>query len=290
MKLSKSKSHYGNNIPTLTEIHPANQSQSRPRVVLLLVLLSIVTALLTVISNVFAPIIDLGSDYHLSKDRYRATQQQTIEDPYNRKIRVLEHREEHVEDSDYEYDDYEYFDEDANIDADEESDDEDDLSYNEYDWSEEQIDEMERYYKRYLEVFYEKHGYGYEPEDIEVVYTEYLKFKEQKAQERLEMEQENEQAQPEPQEPEGTSSLESYEVQVTQYPDSTIVKHDPYYLEMEWEDFNEVGGDHFASNNCTETLTIGSVPTTIVVVDRSSIKDDSMGQQPLSGRGQVYNV
>jgi hypothetical protein len=44
--------------------------------------------------------------------------------------------------------------------------------------SPEQIEEMDRYYKRYLEVFYEKHGYEYEPEDKEVVYTEYLAFRE----------------------------------------------------------------------------------------------------------------
>lgn len=287
MKQSKSnsKSHYGKNIPALTKIDAENQSQSRPRVVLLLILLSALTALVTV-ANVFTPVpsIDLGSDYDLStKDRYGAT---TIDDPYNRKIRVLDNREEHEEDS--EYDDYEYFDEDADIDADEESVDEDDESYYEYDWSEEQIEEMERYYQRYLEVFYAQHGYDYEPDDIEFVYTEYLKFKEQKAQERLEMEKENEQATQ--RETEETSSLESFEVKATQYPDNTIVKHDPYYLEMEWEDFNEVGGDHFSSNNYTETLAIGAVPTTIVIVDRSSMKGDSMVQQPLSGRGQVYSV
>jgi len=316
---SKSKSHYRSEISALvgTEIDPANRSQSRPRVGgLLLVLASVLTALVTV-ANVFAPSPSIGvgfgidNDYSMPSDKYAA--QQKIDDPYNRTILVLEHREEREEDSDY--DEYVYYDEDADIETeeeiDDEADDEDDESYYENDWSDEQIEEMERYYERYLEVFYEKHGYGYEPEDIEVVYTEYLKFKEQKAEERLEREKQSHSeqvqiVQSKPQEPhsttndaeedvetnknEGESSLESYEVRPTQYPDNTIIKHDPYYLEMEWEDFNEVGGDHFASNNYTETLSAVSISTTIVVVDRSSMKDDSTVQQPLSGRGQVYAV
>lgn len=50
-------------------------------------------------------------------------------------------------------------------------------------WTPEQMGEMEGYYKRYLEVFYQTHGYDYEPEDKEVVYAEYLAFRERKAKE-----------------------------------------------------------------------------------------------------------
>lgn len=305
MKISTSKTHYGNDIIALiereSETGPVNRSQSRPRIVLLLGLISILI-LLVMIANAFAPAahISIGSEYTLSK----VVSQQTIEGPYNRNIHIVEYQDYSEEDEEYQ-DDYE-------------EDEENDTDNNSHDdnfkkeWSKDQIEEMKRYYKRYLEVFFEKNGHGHEPEDMEFVYSEYLKFKERKARQRSEKEKQKEQPRiirsssisqenhstttdaeedVEEDQHDGTRSLDSYEIRPSQYPDNTIVKQDPYYLEMEWEDFNEVGGDNFgSSNNYTATLTIDSVSNTVVVVDRASINDDSPTQQPLSGRGRMYAV
>lgn len=303
MKSDSKISGYGDDITAVveTEVGKVNRPRSRPRIALLLTLVSIL-ALLVVIATAFAPPSShfiVSGDCDASKEQCVA--QQILDGPYSRKIIVLEHQENYDEDE-------EFFSEDH-----EENDDIDSEDFSN-DWSDEQIEEMERYYKRYLEVFLETHGDDYEPEAMEVVYTEYLAFKERKIRERDEKAKQKMQDQMIEATPQGyrtgakdvedpsendqndrTSSFESSEFRPSRYPDNTIIKQDPYYLEMEWEDFNEVGGDHFSSsNNYTETLTTGSVPNTIVVVvdvDGASVKDRPTLQQSLSGRGgRVYTV
>lgn len=306
MKSDSKISGYGDDITAVveTEVGEVNRPRSRPRIALLFALVSVL-ALLVVIATAFEPPSHfiVSGDCDASKEQ-RVTQQ-TLDGPYSRKIIVLEHEENYDEDE-------ESFPEDH-----EENDDIDSEDFSN-DWSDIQIEEMERYYERYLEVFLETHGDDYEPEAMEVVYTEYLAFKERKIRERDEKkakEKEKMQGQMIEATPQGyrigakdvedhsendqndrTSSFESSEFRPSRYPDNTIIKQDPYYLEMEWEDFNEVGGDHFSSsNNYTETLTTGSVQNTIAVVvdvdvDGASVKDRPAMQQSLSGRGRVYTV
>ena len=308
MKLSSSKSHNGDDITALveTEIGPVNRSQSRPRIVFLFVLISVL-ALLVVIANAFVPTsqFSVSSDCNTSKEK--CLSQQSIDDPYNREIIVLDYQEGYDEDEKYLPQDQEES-EDSHTDNNNNN---NNNNNNLEDWSNEQIDEMKRYYKRYLEVFFEKHGDEYEPEDMEVVYVEYLVFKERKIRQRDEKAKQKKKDQiieltsqgyhsgtkeiendVQKDQNDGASSLASSEIRPTQHHDDTIIiKQDPYYLEMEWEDFNEVGGDQFGpSNNYTETLATGFVPNTVVVVDPASVKDDPTLQQPLSGRGQVHTI
>lgn len=159
-------------------------------------------------------------------------------------------------------------------------------------WSQQQIEEMDKYYRRYLEVFYEKNGKGYVPEDKETVYTEYLAFLDRKAKARDKQKQtvhsENvETESPTQDEPKKdvqeevhddnkTSTVESHKFQSSPVRDNAILKHDPYYLGMDWEDFDEVGGDLFSlSNNYTETMTTAPTPTTLIVVGGRTYSSDA---------------
>jgi hypothetical protein len=183
-----------------------------------------------------------------------------------------------------------------------------DFHHNE--WSQEQIKEIERYYIQYLEVFHEKYGDKYIPEDKEVVYTEYLAFRERKAKARTEQKRtdqtknivtkssrENDLVK-HTQDDHGNGSFtcESHIHNASSAPDSFINKHDPYYLEMDWTDFNEAGGDLYSpSNNSTKYVATSSTPSkaaaaAVVVVERTYVDDTSTIQHPLSGRGKTLNL
>jgi len=175
---------------------------------------------------------------------------------------------------------------------------EDEYSYR-YEWSQEQIEEMDRYHERYLEVFLEKHGDQYEPEDKEVVYTEYLAFKERKAKARAEKKQADQakvietEKEHEGDHKDKTISVESHTVHSSSIPNHVVIKHDPYYLEIDWADFNEVGGDLYSSsNNYTETMTtVTSAPATSTVVRKIFAADAiSTIHQQLSGRGKPIQL
>lgn len=127
------------------------------------------------------------------------------------------------------------------------------------DWTKEQLDEMERYYKRYLNVFVEAHGDQYQPESKEVVYAEYLKFLDQKAKGKADKETTAKAR------PIQDNSLKQGDVKGPSdlpHNASTMTVHDPIYLEMDWKEFNELGGDRPKQSNRTYTETVRTQTTT----------------------------
>lgn len=154
--------------------------------------------------------------------------------------------------NDLNYDNYEYY--------------EDEI---EYQWTEEEVQEMEKLYERYSQVFDEKFGMDatgeMKKDSKELVYTRYLEFKERKEQlSREELQRRNS-----GNESEGGihddlhSERNEDEIVFTgssaSAPDNVIVEVDPYFLESEWAEFNEVGGAG-ARNNTRIRL----VPSTLV--------------------------
>lgn len=152
-------------------------------------------------------------------------------------------------------------------------------------WTPEQLEEMNRYYKRYLEVFFEKHGDEYEPEPKEVVYTEYLAFKERKHREHRERkaaeqqkraaEQQRQQQlqQQQQQRDDREAQAEENRNETMDAPSSPIADHimikpTPYDLEMDVapDDLDQVEQELYysASNNATFSI-VATTPTTIVV-------------------------
>jgi hypothetical protein len=165
------------------------------------------------------------------------------------------------------YEDYEYY--------------EDEI---EYEWTEEQVKEMEKLYERYSQVFDEKFGIDaageLEKDSKELVYTRFLEFKERKEQLSREELQRGSSTLPEENdgnetktenESEGDMNDDLYternedEIVFTgssaSAPDNLIVEVDPYFLESEWAEFNEVGGARTKNNT-----RIRLVPSTVVGV------------------------
>lgn len=127
------------------------------------------------------------------------------------------------------------------------------------DWTEEQLDEMERYYKRYLNVFVETHGDQYQPESKEVVYAEYLKFLDQKAKGKADKKTSAQTRPVQSEKPPRENSLNQGDVEGPSdvpHNASTTTMHDPIYLETDWEEFNELGGDRLKQANRTYTETV----------------------------------
>ena len=174
--------------------HPMKQSQrKRSRIVLLLALV-LVLATLVLLANTFAPTIDAGYSNTFEttsafreqrssfsrKDDKRKQRPRQFEDRYHREIIVMEYSDVVQEkESNTNVDQHE--EKELEVDHRDEKEVVDDR-HNET----EQRDEMEKYYKRYLEIFYEKHGHGYVPEDKELVYSEYLAYQKRKRREHSE--------------------------------------------------------------------------------------------------------
>ena len=158
-------------------------------------------------------------------------------------------------------------------------------------WTPEQIQEMEGYYKRYLEVFHKTHGYDYEPESMEVVYTEYLKFREHKAKEYYEKEaledykqkeaaEEEQQARELAQE-EKDSEQEEAQAEIVQLfqnetttkternivADQIMVKPVPFELEISLKEQQQEQEEGQLYKNATEPMAtrIVATPTTIAI-------------------------
>lgn len=171
-------------------------------------------------------------------------------------------------------------------------------------WSEEQIEEMKRYYKRYLEVFLKTHGDMYEPEDKEVVYTEYLSYRERKAKEKAEKEHatrqrviKSESSQKEitkrpkeRQESKNTATAITVNFDVVSRLSKTsrsTIDHDPFHLEMDRTNSNKVGvGSFRRSNNATEKTDV-----VIIVSSTQQVGDvTSTIYQEGSGLGKAVNT
>ena len=129
------------------------------------------------------------------------------------------------------------------------------------DWTEEQLEEMERYYRRYLQVFAEAHGDQYQPESKEVVYAEYLKFLEEKAKAKAAKARASQSK--EMLSKEEVSMKEVDEEDPAELPRNESMKiYDPIYVESDWEQFNELGGDLLKqSNNSNFVETVRSTRT-----------------------------
>lgn len=175
-----------------------------------------------------------------------------------------------------------------------------------YEWSPTQIEQMDRLYKKYIDVFArELEEKGGKPEGKEIIYLRYLDHAVRKEQKRLiEVENKNnvhraanmiyedsdthvrgglrkrqqdanqqDQAYGRPNEEEGQTTEDSYyneaqnrASQTHQTPDDVILKYDPLYLELDWEDFNEVGGDvYHRSNNSTRQIRTKTTRTNVVI-------------------------
>ena len=260
------------------------QYQRRPRIAFLLVLVSILIVLVLLaipFTSVTNASIDGSASYTYTSFEHEQIPREKSEDFYHRKSSVWN-----------------------NEDIEEE---EGTVDFHHNEWSQEQIKEIEIYYIRYLEVFHEMHGYEYEPEDKQVVYTEYLAFRERKAKARAERKRtdqaqnietksstENDLTKQAPEDHDNASFTgESHIDNASSAPDSVIIKHDPYYLEMDWTEFNEAGGDLYSpSSNSTNYMATSSTPSkaTAVVVERTYVDDTTTIQHPLSGGGKTLNL
>jgi len=236
-----------------TKHHRFKRGQRRSRKALLWVLLSFLM-ILVLVTNLFTSARGSGLDWNsLDTDRTN---------PFHRHERRLSsiYRSGEILVGDYE-EIREYYQQVVHYNREQQAD--DSSPSHSHHWSDEQIEEMERYYKRYLQVFVETHGDQYEPESKEVVYAEYLKYLNHKEQQKGRAEQEQaaqatrQRRKLETTPPEGSSTKQVEEETPNKSPsDQSMTKNDPFYLETDWEHFNEVGGDNLNQSNNSFTRTI----------------------------------
>jgi len=236
--------------------------QRRPKLIFLMTILMAILMTASLASSILNIIVDESSSMN-TRHNYPWKHEKLVpnraQEVYHRQILVLEN------DIDYHYEDEYNWDDVVDMHEDDTAD------IYRHEWSPSQIEEMKKYYQRYLDVFFKTHGDEYEPEDKETVYIEYLAYLDKqnakpkgdskkligKTTESTEhgvdnyANQENEDIDCF----ETTSTTESPTTTRSSFLNGIIVEQNPYNLEMNGNNFEKVGRDPLNStNNYTGTI------------------------------------